>query len=83
VVNTTLGDELMWLADRVATNRERAGLHYRSDSVAGRMIALNIRNKLMEGPDADSAYKKFRKILRAAKDEADATVDSTPASQWW
>jgi len=32
-------EELKWLAERVATNRERAGLHYRSDSRAGEIIA--------------------------------------------
>jgi hypothetical protein len=30
---------LLWLADRMATNRERAGLHYHSDSLASRWLA--------------------------------------------
>jgi hypothetical protein len=33
------GTELDWLADRIARNRERAGMHYRSDSVAGKALA--------------------------------------------
>ena len=32
-------NQLEWLADRVATNRERAGLHYHSDSQAGQFLA--------------------------------------------
>lgn len=31
--------QLEWLADRFTVNRERAGLHYRSDSDAGRYLA--------------------------------------------
>lgn len=32
-------DQLEWLASRVAFNRERAGVHYPSDSAAGKVIA--------------------------------------------
>ena len=32
-------DQLEWLAKRVALNRERAGVHYRSDTDAGEFIA--------------------------------------------
>jgi hypothetical protein len=32
-------DDLYWLADRVALNRERAGVHYPSDTAAGKFIA--------------------------------------------
>jgi hypothetical protein len=32
-------DQLEWLACRVAFNRERAGVHYPSDSAAGKVIA--------------------------------------------
>jgi hypothetical protein len=33
---------LLWLADRIARNRERLGFHYPSDSRAGRHIAIRI-----------------------------------------
>jgi membrane-associated phospholipid phosphatase len=33
---------LLWLADRIARNRERLGFHYPSDSHAGRHIAIRI-----------------------------------------
>jgi hypothetical protein len=33
---------LLWLADRIARNRERLGFHYPSDSQAGRYIAIKI-----------------------------------------
>ena len=32
-------DDLYWLAERVALNRERAGVHYPSDTAAGKFIA--------------------------------------------
>jgi hypothetical protein len=34
--------ELVWLARRIAINRERAGVHYRSDSTAGMHLALGV-----------------------------------------
>jgi hypothetical protein len=40
--------DLRWLANRVATNRERAGLHYRSDSAAGKHLAMGIVCGLMQ-----------------------------------
>ena len=45
-VNANVGVELLWLADRVAKNRERAGLHYQSDSVAGQKLAQAIESAL-------------------------------------
>ncbi len=67
-VNATVGPELTWLADRVAKNRERAGLHYPSDSVAGRLLAQAIRTRLMTKsiPPAYD-YRAFGVILEAAK----------------
>jgi hypothetical protein len=43
------GNELQWLADRVAKNRERAGLHYASDSACGKLIGQAIANALIAG----------------------------------
>jgi hypothetical protein len=40
-------DELYWLAERVAFNRERAGVHYESDTKAGRFIARKCKAKIM------------------------------------
>ena len=40
-------EELYWLAKRVALNRERAGVHYRSDSEAGEFIATRCKAKIM------------------------------------
>ena len=39
VVAPEFTDQLEWLADRVALNRERAGVHYASDSRAGKFLA--------------------------------------------
>jgi hypothetical protein len=39
VQKPVMDDDLWTLADRLARNREIAGLHYRSDTVAGRLFA--------------------------------------------
>jgi hypothetical protein len=41
------GEELVWLARRAAVNRERIGVHYRSDSTAGMHLALGVITGLM------------------------------------
>ena len=38
-IQSELGDVLDRLAGRIARNREIAGLHFRSDTVAGRVLA--------------------------------------------
>jgi hypothetical protein len=38
-IRTGYANELGWLADRVAKNRERGGMHYPSDSIAGSELA--------------------------------------------
>jgi hypothetical protein len=38
--------QLAWLADRVAVNRERAGLHYPSDTAGGVAIAAIVFNAM-------------------------------------
>jgi membrane-associated phospholipid phosphatase len=40
--NTPPESPLLWLADRIGRNRERIGVHYSSDSRAGRHIAIRI-----------------------------------------
>jgi len=41
---------LLWLGDRLAKNRERAGVHYPSDSLASRWLAGAIWSLLTMGP---------------------------------
>jgi hypothetical protein len=41
---------LLWLGDRLARNRERAGVHYPSDSLASRWFAGAIWALLTKGP---------------------------------
>jgi hypothetical protein len=53
--------QLMVIADRVAGNRERAGLNYRSDTEAGRKLAEDIFKILM------SECAMFRSTLDKAK----------------
>jgi hypothetical protein len=60
-------EQLEWLADRVAVNRERAGFHYRSDSLGGAFIAGEIfNNYLMNNL---SACPTFEATYYAAKAE--------------
>ena len=46
-VRERFGEELVWLARRAAVNRERIGVHYRSDSTAGMHLALGVIAGLM------------------------------------
>jgi membrane-associated phospholipid phosphatase len=66
-LNTKLVDELTWLAGRVAKNRERAGIHYPSDSVAGQKLAEAITGKLTTTGAGGINSKTFNDILAAAK----------------
>ena len=68
-INTNVGQELVWLADRVATNRERAGLHYKSDSVAGQKLAQAIKTALTTTGSGKIVSVTFDAILAAAKTE--------------
>jgi hypothetical protein len=77
-INAGLSTELSWLADRVAKNRERAGLHYPSDSAAGQKLAQAIVSGLVEGGTIEcSTYTAIRKAAKA-----EATAAST-AKPWW
>jgi membrane-associated phospholipid phosphatase len=53
-------------AQRVAENREIAGVHYRSDSIAGAVLAQNIVSSLNSG---QIASKEFGTLLKAAQAE--------------
>ncbi|WP_208738477.1 phosphatase PAP2 family protein [Bradyrhizobium vignae] len=63
---TTIGKTLGALADRVARNREIAGLHYRSDTMAGVTLAAAITDKIL----LDRTYlPKFRELVDNARRE--------------
>jgi hypothetical protein len=49
---------LLWLAQRIAKNRERIGVHYASDSTASRHLAAGIWRSLYD-PDATKRAKKL------------------------
>jgi membrane-associated phospholipid phosphatase len=63
---TTIGKSLGILADRIARNREIAGLHYPSDSSAGVTLAAAITAKIL----LDKTYlPKFAELVDNAKRE--------------
>ncbi len=55
-------DVYLQAANRIARNREIAGLHYPSDSKAGAMLAGQLYKKLMSNPE-------FVEHLKVAKTE--------------
>lgn len=61
-------DQLKWLGKRVAVNRERAGLHYPSDSLAGRYLAEQIFDNLLK-VNKDQKYTIFYNALQDARKE--------------
>jgi hypothetical protein len=61
-------DQLKWLAKRVATNRERAGLHYPSDSLAGKYIASYIFDNYLK-VNSNNLYSIFYQALVDAGNE--------------
>jgi hypothetical protein len=58
---------LLWLGDRLGRNRERAGLHYRSDSDASRWLAGAISALLTAKNGIDCPT--VRRVLRMARAE--------------
>jgi hypothetical protein len=59
--------QLKWLARRVARNRERAGLHYESDSAAGQWLGEYLFDNVLNKEDGASPI--FWETLQAAKEE--------------
>jgi hypothetical protein len=64
---STYKKQLKWLARRVARNRERAGLHYESDSAAGQWIGEYLFDHLLNKPNGISPT--FYAAVRDAKKE--------------
>jgi membrane-associated phospholipid phosphatase len=64
----TMGDDLWTLADRIARNREIAGLHYPSDTAAGVAIAQTVFAKLMAATSG-GGKTKFQEAIACATRE--------------
>jgi membrane-associated phospholipid phosphatase len=52
---TEIHSPLLWLAQRLAKNRERLGVHYPSDSYGSRHIAAGIWQRLWPDPPASAS----------------------------
>ena len=65
-VKERLEKDLDWLAKRVAKNRERAGLHYKSDSEAGAKLAVAFKDLMVAGTITSP---RFNEILTNAEKE--------------
>jgi membrane-associated phospholipid phosphatase len=61
------------LAERIARNREIAGLHYHSDSVAGLLLAQGILPLLQATPASVTAPTWYQKAVIAARAEWNAS----------
>jgi len=68
-VAARFGVELDWLARRLAKGRERAGLHYPSDSAAGLMLATAVDAILTPGDPNYIAVGVLNTVLANAKAE--------------
>jgi len=68
---TPIESPLLWLADRVAKNRERLGVHYPSDSSAGRHLAAGIVKAMLHPLPGEISIDcpSLRSVLRLATSE--------------
>ena len=66
-----LEGSLLWLAARLAKNRERIGVHYGSDSSAGRHLAGGVWNAIFKAPTDSSAINlpTLKRVLARASAE--------------
>jgi hypothetical protein len=60
-------NELLWLAERCAESRERAGFHYHTDTIAGRELAAKIAQGIASGAIDCPYYTNT--VLKSAKAE--------------
>lgn len=65
-------EEYLQLGTRIGTNRELAGVHYPSDTAAGKIMATNIINAFMEHEDIKALIPKAREELLAYYAKKDA-----------
>jgi hypothetical protein len=62
--------QLNWLAKRIAVNRERAGLHYPSDTEGGRFLARHLFDDfLAQWPQPGGVQSRFTLLMIAAQGE--------------
>ena len=66
-----LDGPLFWLAARLARNRERIGVHYRSDSLGSRRLAGGIWSSIFDQPGAATHIEvpTLQRVLARARAE--------------
>ena len=66
-----IASPLLWLSARLAKNRERLGVHYPSDSAAGRHLAAGLWRSLLKDVAADKRIDSptLRRVLDRARAE--------------
>ena len=76
-VAAALDDVMATLADRIAENREVAGVHYESDTIAGRNLAVALFD-VLNGKEEQKGVSSFIKIRDQAKKEWSDLVSPEP-----
>ncbi len=68
---TAINSPLLWLAQRLAKNRERIGVHYASDSMASRHLAAGVWRAILHGPDPNRCVScpTLEMVVRRAQAE--------------
>ncbi len=68
---TAINSPLLWLAQRLAKNRERIGVHYYSDSMASRHLAAGVWRAILHEPDPSTRIScpTLETVIRRAQAE--------------
>jgi hypothetical protein len=68
---TAINSPLLWLAQRLAKNRERIGVHYASDSMASRHLAAGVWRAILHEPDPNRCVScpTLEMVVRRAQAE--------------
>jgi hypothetical protein len=66
-----IASPLFWLAQRLAKNRERLGVHYASDSMGSRHLAQGLWNAMLSKDEKTISSPTLEMVIRKARAEWD------------